>query len=96
MRDEEFKSFKTKVFTLMSILSVLVFIIYIGFFVFLNLLPFKPEEPPELEVITPNVEVVNVYKKEASNSWSVRLKFELEGEIIMATMNIEDGKVISE
>ncbi len=39
MRDEEFKSFKTKVLTLLSILSVLVFIIYIGFLIYLNLTP---------------------------------------------------------
>ncbi len=90
MRDEEFKSFKTKVLTLLSILSVLVFIIYIGFLIYLNLTP--PLHPKE----SPNVEVVKVYKKEAPNSWRVRLKFKFEGIIIMATMNIEDGEVIGE
>lgn len=94
MKDEEFKSFKTKVLTLFSILSVLVFIIYIGFFIFLNLRPYKEEKPPDYEVITPNVEIVNVSKKEAPDAWSVRLMFEIEGEIIRGTVNIEDGEVV--
>jgi len=89
MKNREGNAFKTTVITILSILSVLVFIIYIFGFILLQSHAFTPRK-------TPDIEVIKITKKEVPETWTVLLKFESEGKKLMATLNIEAGKVVEE
>lgn len=88
MNNEEIKTFKTKIYTLMSILAVLVFLVYIMGFVFMQSSPFKLAKASDIEI-------VKIIKGEAPNTWTVLLNFESGGEKVMATLDIQEGKVVS-
>jgi len=88
MNNEDMRSFKTKIYTLMSILAVLVFLVYIMGFVFMQSLPFRTAKASDIEV-------VKIIKRKAPDAWTVLLSFKSGGEEVMAALDIQEGEIVS-